>query len=112
MSEITARGTIILEASIVVSAPSGQRIEISQMPGADTVPMPRFVTKPTATIIMTSEAVIVRSVFDFIFTIPPYPSTSSSVRTMMARSVAPSEIDPFCSDTQAFSHAPQPLHLS
>ena len=94
-SETTARGTIIFEASMVPSAPSGQRIEMSQMPGAEMVPMPRFVTNPTAMTTMTAAAVRVRSVFEFFFMRIPYPSTSSSGCTTIARAVAPSEIEPF-----------------
>ena len=111
-SEMTARGTIILDASMVPSAPSGQRMEMSQNPGADMVPMPRFVTNPTATTTTTAVATRVRSVFDFIFIKAPYPSTSSSGWTTIARAVAPSEMDPFCSDTHTLSHAPHPLHVS
>ena len=54
-SDTTARGTIILLASMVPSAPSGQRMEISQMPGAEMVPMPRFVKKPTNTMATMDE---------------------------------------------------------
>ena len=110
-SEITARGTIILLASMVPSAPSGQRMEISQMPGAEMVPMPRFVKKPTNTMAMMASAVMVRSVFELRFMTAPYLSTWSSGLMVMAREVAPSEMEPFCSDTHTLSQAPQPLHL-
>ena len=78
ISEITARGTIILEASIVPKAPSGHRMEMSQMPGADMVPIPTFVTKPTATTATMASATRVRSFLEFFFMRTPYPSTSSS----------------------------------
>ena len=77
-SETTARGTIILEASIVPKAPSGHRMEISQMPGADMVPIPTFVTKPTVTTATMASATRVRSFLEFFFMRTPYPSTSSS----------------------------------
>ena len=77
-SETTARGTIILEASIVPRAPRGHRMEMSQMPGADMVPMPMFVTNPTVTIATMASATRVRSFLEFFFMRTPYPSTSSS----------------------------------
>ena len=72
-----ARGTIIVEASIVPKAPSGHRMEISQMPGADMVPIPTFVTKPTVTTATMASATRVRSFLEFFFMRTPYPSTSS-----------------------------------
>ena len=64
-SEMTARGTTSFEASIVVSAPSGHRIEISEMPGAESVPMPLVVKNPMVMMRTTARAVRVRNVFDF-----------------------------------------------
>ena len=110
-SDTTARGTIILLASMVPRAPNGQRMEISQMPGAEMVPMPRFVKKPTNTMATMASAVTVRSVLELRFMTAPYLSTWSSGLMVMAREVAPSEMEPFCSDTHTLSQAPQPLHL-
>ena len=110
-SDTMARGTIILLASMVPRAPSGQRMEMSQMPGAEMVPMPRFVKKPTNTMATMASAVMVRSFLESRFMTAPYLSTWSSGLMMMAREVAPSEMEPFCSDTHALSQAPQPLHL-
>jgi len=110
-SDTMARGTIILLASMVPRAPSGQRMEMSQMPGAEMVPMPRFVKKPTNTMATMASAVRVRSFLESRFMTAPYLSTWSSGLMVMAREVAPSEMEPFCSDTHTLSQAPQPLHL-
>ena len=48
------------------------------MPGADMVPIPTFVTKPTVTTATMASATRVRSFLEFFFMRTPYPSTSSS----------------------------------
>ena len=107
-SEMTARGIMVLVAIMVSSAPSGHRSEMSCQPIADRVPTPTWVAKPTATRPMTASGMMMRS--RLVFT--ARTSYDSMGRTTMARSVAPAEMEPFCSETQTLSQAPQPLHRS
>ena len=108
-SETTARGIMVLVAIMVPKAPRGHRSEMSCQPMADSVPTPTWVAKPTPMTPMTARGMIVRSRLVFAGAALLYDSRG---RTMMARSVAPAEMEPFCSDTQTLSQAPQPLQAS
>jgi hypothetical protein len=64
-SEIKALGTSIFAASIVLSAPSGQRMKISIKPKADKVPIPQSVQNPIVTTQSTNSTDSVLKVADF-----------------------------------------------
>ncbi len=107
--EMTARGSRVFVAIIVASAPKGHRSEMSCQPMADSVPTPTWVANPTLMTPMTARGMIVRSRLVFTGAALLYDSRG---RTMMARSVAPAEMEPFCSETHTLSQAPQPLQAS
>ena len=108
-TEMTARGSRVLVAIMVASAPKGHRSEMSCQPMADSVPTPTWVANPTPMTPMTARGMMVRSRLVFTGAALLYDSRG---RTMMARSVAPAEMEPFCSDTHTLSQAPQPLQAS
>ena len=109
--DITARGTRVLVANIVVNAPSGHSAEIVPHPNPESVPRFTPTINPMHSTAKTTAATMVRILLAFMIRPPPYSSESSG-RTTMARSVAPETLEPAFSDTHTLSHAPQPLHLS
>ena len=107
--DTTARGTTVLVAIMVASAPSGHNAENVSQPKPESVPMLTPAISPADSTTKTAAATMVRSLFEFI---AASYSVDSIGLTTMARSCAPDTMDPAFSDTHTLSHAPHPLHLS